>query len=66
MLKYKDSEDFADSYGSQLLGKKDEESLMRPEDQRNSSVADQWIKVDWELQNAIKDYYSLKSEVNCE
>lgn len=63
MLKYNESDDF---YGSQLLGKKDEESLVRKDEQKNASVTDRWIKIDWELQNAIKDYYELKSDVNGE
>ncbi len=63
MLKYQDSEDFNDEFSRSLPGQ-DEESLLRPEDQRNSSLADKWINVDSMLQQAISHYYELKSEVN--
>ena len=49
-----------------LIGSKDEESLKRKEDpsQRSSSFAEEWIKIDSQLQDCIQFYYELKSEVN--
>ncbi len=63
MLKYHDSQDQNDEFSNSKLNQ-DEESLLRPDDQRNSSLAEKWINVDSMLQQAISNYYELKSEVN--
>lgn len=62
MLKYHDTEQ--DFGNNKLRGNADEESLLRPQDFRSSSTADQWIKLDSELGQATAYYKELKSEVN--